>query len=164
MSFCWYVVQTYPNAEAAAERRLNRQLFATHLPRRTIRTVRRGRVAELQRPCFSGYLFVLLDIDSGNWQPAASTRGILRILPHSDMPIAVPTREVIELHEAELGGALVSGAIRPGKRLKVWRGALARQVVKCLAVDDERGLVSALFQCFNREIKTTLQIDQVTAI
>jgi transcriptional antiterminator RfaH len=104
MTFHWYVAQTYPNAEAAAERRLNRQLFATHLPCRTTRVPRHGKIAEHVEPCFPGYLFILLDVVGETWKGATYTRGVLRLLPVSDNPIAVRTEEVLELHQAELDG------------------------------------------------------------
>jgi transcriptional antiterminator RfaH len=161
----WYVAQTHPNAEAAAERRLKRQRFATYLPRCTTRAWRYGKVVEHVRPCFPGYLFVRLDLDGGEaWKAACYTRGVLRLLPVSDNPIAVKTDEVMELHQAELDGALVSGLVAPGAKLRVYRGALARQVVQCLAVDDHRGRVLALWQCFGREVRVKLRLSEVTVL
>jgi transcriptional antiterminator RfaH len=162
--FRWYVAQTHPNAEAAAQRRLGRQLFATHLPRRTSRVSRRGRVVERISPCFPGYLFVLLDVAGETWKAATYTRGILRLLPISDAPIAVKTDEVLELHQAELDGALVSGLVKPGSKLRVYRGALARQVIECLAVDDKRGLVRALWTCFGSRVEMQIPLDAVTVL
>jgi transcription antitermination factor NusG len=162
--FRWYVAQVYPNAESAAERRLNRQLFATHLPRRTTRVPRRGKIMERAGPCFPGYLFVLLDLAGEAWKGACYTRGVLRLLPISERPLSVQTSEVLELHQAELDGALVSGIVTPGSRLRVYRGALARQVVHCLSVDDDRGLVHALWSCLGREVRTTIRLDEVTVL
>jgi transcriptional antiterminator RfaH len=162
--FRWYVAQVYPNAEAAAERRLNRQLFATHLPRRTTRTPRRGRIVTRLNPCFPGYLFVLLDIAGEAWKSACYTRGVLRLLPISECPLPVQTAEVLELHQAELDGALVSGIVTPGSRLRVYRGALARQVVECLAVDDERGIVHALWEALGRRVECSVPLDAVTLV
>lgn len=162
--FRWYVCQTHPNCEGAAERRLNRQLFATHLPRRTTRVPRRGRIMERAGPCFPGYLFVLLDIAGEAWKAATNTRGVLRLLPISERPLPVETTEALELHQAELDGALVSGIVTPGSRLRVYRGALARQVIECLAVDDEKGLVKALWDCFGRRVETVVPLDAVTVL
>jgi transcriptional antiterminator RfaH len=162
--FRWYVIQTHPNCEAAAERRLNRQLFATHLPRRTTRVPRRGKIMERASPCFPGYLFVLLDLVGESWKSATYTRGVARLLPVSERPLPVETAEVLELHQAELDGALVSGIVTPGSRLRVYRGALARQVIECLAVDDERGLVKALWDCFGRKVETVVPLDAVTLV
>jgi transcription antitermination factor NusG len=164
MALRWYVAQTYPNTEAAAERRLNRQLFMTHLPRRTTRTPRHGRIVEHVGPCFPGYLFVLLDVTGEAWKGACYTRGVLRLLPVSERPIAVRAEEVIELHEAEIDGALVSGLVNPGSRLRVYRGVLARQVIECLAVDDERGLVKALWDCMGRRVECSVPLDAVTLL
>jgi transcriptional antiterminator RfaH len=164
MPFRWFVAQTYPNAESAAERRLNRQLFATHLPHRTIRTPRHGRITERQAPCFPGYLFLLLDIAGEQWKSACYTRGVLRLLPISERPLPVQTAEVLELHQAELDGALVSGIVTLGSRLRVYRGALARQVFECISVDDEKGLVRALWEALGRKIETTIPLDAVTVL
>ena len=94
MPFRWYVAQTYPNSEAAAERRLNRQFFATHLPRRTTRVPRRGKIMERAGPCFPGYLFVLLDLVGESWKSACYTRGVLRLLPISEHPLPVARRHL----------------------------------------------------------------------
>ena len=164
MSYRWFVAQVYPNCESVVERRLNRQLFATHLPRRTTRVPRRGKIMERAGPCFPGYLFVLLDLAGEAWKSACYTRGVLRLLPVSERPLPVQTSEVLELHQAELDGALVSGIVTPGSRLRVYRGALARQVIECLAVDDERGLVKALWDCFGRKVETVVPLDAVTLV
>jgi hypothetical protein len=63
---------------------------------------------------------------------------------------------------SKLDGALVSGLVKPGSRLRVYRGALARQVVECLAVDDHRGLVHALWSCFGRQVERSVLLDAVT--
>ena len=65
---------------------------------------------------------------------------------------------------AELDGALVSGTVTPGSKLRVYRGALARQVVRCLAVDDQKGLAVALWSCLGREVRTTIRLDEVTVL
>ena len=49
-------------------------------------------------------------------------------------------------------------------RLRVYRGALARQVIECLAVADERGLVKALWDCFGRRVETVVPLDAVTLV
>ena len=106
MPFRWCVAQTYPNAQAIAEPRLNRQLFATHLPRRTTGTPRRGKIVARTAPCFPAYLFMLLDIAGEAWKAATYTRGVIRLLPISKRPLPVATAEVLELHQAKLDGAL----------------------------------------------------------
>jgi transcription antitermination factor NusG len=70
---------------------------ATHLPRRTNRVPRHGRIVERVSPCFPGYLFILLDVSGEAWKNACYTRGVARLLPISDNPIAVRTDEVLEL-------------------------------------------------------------------
>ena len=164
LCFLWYVAATYPLREAVAQRRLNRQLFATHLPLRTTRTARRGQIVERRSPCFPGYLFVLLDLAATDdrWKQVNSTRAILRLLPSSERPIAIRTEEVLALHEAELDGALVSGMVTPGSRLRAYRGALANQVIQCIDCVD--GMVSALLSCFGRETRVSIPVGNVTIL
>jgi hypothetical protein len=80
-------------------------------------------------PIFPGYLFVLLDLMSG-------TVGSLRPTP-----------------------AACSGIVTPGSRLRVYRGALARQVLECLAVDDVRGIVRALWEALGRTVECSGCVD-----
>ena len=164
LCFLWYVAQTYPLREEAAQRRLNRQFFATHLPLRTTRSARRGQIVERRSPCFPGYLFVLLDVSGADerWKQVNSTRAVMHLLPSSERPIAIKTEEVLSLHEAELDGALVSGMVTPGSRLRVYRGALANQVVQCIDCVD--GMVSALLSCFGRETRVSIPVGNVTVL
>ncbi len=164
LSFSWYVAQTYPNAENAARRRLGRQFFATHLPIRTVRVARRGEIVEHHGPCFPGYLFILLNISRGEdkWKASTCTRSVLRLLPSSESPIAIPSDYVLGLHEAELDGALVAGVVKPGSRLRVYRGALANRVVEC--IDSVDGMVRALMDCFGRQTIVRIPVQNVTVL
>jgi transcription antitermination factor NusG len=166
MGFRWYVAQTYPNCESAAERRLNRQLFATHLPRRTTRKAIRGQILTRQTACFPGYLFVLLAVEPSQdaWKAATYTRGVLRLLPVSERPLPVATSKVLELHMAELDGALVSGQVEPGSRLRVYRGPFVGRVIECLAAADEHGLVRALFEAMGRKVEIRVPVENVTVL
>jgi len=107
---------------------------------------------------------MLLDVGGEAWKSAIYTRGVLRLLPVSDNPIAVRTDEVLKLHQAELDGALLSGSVTAGSRLRVYRGALAHQVVECLAVDDERGIVRALWEALGRRVECSVPLDAVTVL
>ena len=44
-------------------------------------------------------------------------------------------------------------SLTPGSRLRVYRGVLAWQVVECLAVDDEHGIVRALWEALGRRVE-----------
>jgi hypothetical protein len=48
--------------------------------------------------------------------------------------------------------------------LRAYRGALACQVVQCLAVDDHRGLVLALWEALGRKVECHVPLDAVTVL
>ena len=58
----WYVVQSQPNAELKAVAHLNRQGFATYLPRYLKRRRHARRVEIIAAPLFPRYLFVSIDL------------------------------------------------------------------------------------------------------
>lgn len=165
MTFRWYVAQTKPNAERAAQRRLNRQRFATHLAMRTTRTAVRGVIVEHLSPLFPGYLFVLLDVAAADehWKHVNSTRAVMTLLPTSERPIAIRHSSDIEsLHEAERDGILVSGIVLPGATVRVYRGALVSQVLEVIdCVDD---CVRALWDCMGAKRVVSVPLDDVTVL
>jgi transcriptional antiterminator RfaH len=56
----WYVVQTHPHAENKAAAHLQRQGFATYLPRYLKRRRHARRTEAIAAPLFPRYLFVAL--------------------------------------------------------------------------------------------------------
>jgi hypothetical protein len=113
------------------------------------RTPYHGRIAERISPCFPSYLFVLLDVAGEALKAATYTR---HCAPASRLRSSDRGEERggdRAVRGAELDGASVTGFVTPGSRLRVYRGALAGQAIECLTVDDERGLVRALWDCFN---------------
>ncbi len=72
----WYAVRTQPNQEARAEHQLQRQGFATFLPRigKSVRHARKLR--QVRAPLFPGYLFVQLDLTRDRWRAVNSTYGV----------------------------------------------------------------------------------------
>jgi transcriptional antiterminator RfaH len=72
----WYVVHTKPLAEARAERHLQRQGYATYLPRLAQTARRCQRWTELVVPLFPRYLFLQLDALRQSLRPVHSTVGV----------------------------------------------------------------------------------------
>lgn len=162
MPFRWYVAQTKPNAEAAAERRLRKQNFVNHFPRLSVRVVHRGQVIESVVPLLPSYIFVLLNLDANDdrWKRVNSTRAISHLLPASDRPLPIPSTEIHEIIQAEFEGFFRKGQVQPGQRLRVFRGELANQIIECL--DSVDGRVSALWACMGQKVKVSVPLDDVT--
>jgi len=165
MAHAWYVVQSKPNAEREALRRLRNQSFECYLPMLTVRRYVRGRMCERLEPLFRGYLFVKMaidDIEDHAWKAVGSTQGVLTVLPTCEHPEAVRDSEVDALIDAELHGYFRLGAVLPGERLKMFRGSLVNQVLECIKVQGER--ISCLWSCFGAQRVVHVHLADVTVL
>ena len=93
----WYVVQSQPNAELKAAAHLNRQGFATYLPRYVKRRRHARRVEHVPVPLFPRYLFVGIDMTTQRWRSIVSTVGVSRLICSGEAPQAVPDQIVASL-------------------------------------------------------------------
>src|ERR1700733_1489258 len=82
----WFVVHTQAQAEAKAKHHLERQGFATYLPRYLKRRRHARRTDEVAAPLFPRYLFVGFDPDVARWRAIQSTVGVSHIVAHGDRP------------------------------------------------------------------------------
>jgi transcriptional antiterminator RfaH len=80
MTAHWYVVQTRPHAEVRAAQHLQRQGFATYLPRHLKRRRHARRTEIVAAPLFPRYLFVLVDMATQRWRSIHSTIGVSRLV------------------------------------------------------------------------------------
>jgi len=76
----WYAVHSKPRQEAVAEEHLQRQGFATYLPKVRVRKRRRGKWAQVVEPLFPRYLFIQCDPTVDNTAPVRSTRGAVGLV------------------------------------------------------------------------------------
>jgi transcriptional antiterminator RfaH len=166
LSFRWYVAQTHPNSERAAQTRLEDQSFTTYLPWLTLRQgVRRGKCMVRQEPLFRGYLLINLDTDPASepdelWKAVNSTRAVRTLLPSGESPHPIAPGQIERLQTDEAAGNFVwPRSIEPGQRLTPKTGALAEQVLECL--DSSHARVRALWDCLGRRTVVTLGLDDV---
>jgi transcriptional antiterminator RfaH len=86
----WYLVQSIARREANAEFQLCAQDFRVFLPSFT-KTVRHARNFRLVRaPVFTGYLFVILDLERDQWRSINGTLGVSRVVMSDGRPSPVP--------------------------------------------------------------------------
>jgi len=97
----WYVVQTQPNAEGKSVAHLERQGFATYLPRYLKRRRHARRVEVVTAPLFPRYLFIRLDDVHSNWLPVRSTLGVAQLVRFGDKYCRLPEGLVQGLMGAE---------------------------------------------------------------
>lgn len=162
MALGWCVAQTKPNAERQVRRRLRDQLFAAYLPLLTVRRAVLGRMVERQVPLFPGYLFVEIDLDAERWKAVTNTRGMLALLPTSERPISVTPQVIDDLRTAEYGGLFKRGVVRPGERVRVFRGTLVDQVLECIETNGDR--LKLLWVCLGAPRVVYARISDVTVL
>ncbi len=162
----WYVVHTHAQAEETAHRHLERQGFATFMPRYLKRWSHARRIDWVKRPMFPRYLFVGIDVTTQRWRTITSTFGVSRLVCQGDRPVPVPDGIVEGIMARCDEGGLVSLEpripFRRGDKVQVISGALADHVglFECTS-DDER--VFLLLDLLGRQVKVKLPVDTIAA-
>jgi len=162
----WYVVHTQPHHEVRADLNLQRQGFATYLPRyqRTRRHARRTET--VVRPLFPRYLFVAIDLGRDRWRAIHSTFGVSHLVQAGDEPLSVPSGVVEEIRAREDGAGMVKlglpPGIGPGSPVRLVDGIFqdARGVLDRVA-DDRR--VAVLLELLGREVRVFVPAASVRA-
>jgi|SRR5262249_39829702 len=162
MPYDWYVCQTKPNAERQVWRRFNDQNFIAYLPLLSARKAVNGRIYERKAPLFPGYVFISLDMTSEIWKPATQTRGVLHILPHSDSPRAIAAHHVEDIQRAEGEGLFKCGVVRPGEKVRMFRGTLVDQILECLESKGDR--LKLLWNCLGAPRVVYARLADVTVL
>jgi len=127
----WYLLRTKPACERLAEHHLQRQGYASYLPRLLLRTrYRGGRAQERVVPLFPGYLFLHLDEGLQALAPVRSTRGVSAAVRFGPQYAVVPDAVVGELRtRADPATGLhrlrPEPQLAPGSRVRVCGGAFA---------------------------------------
>lgn len=125
----WYAVHSQPRKEALALENLERQGFASWLPK-VARSVRKnGRWTTKVEPLFARYLFVNLDIGHQDVSPIRSTLGCIGLVRQAGLPTAVPVGVVEGLQalvDPETGlhqlSQLGAPTFKKGDRIRVLAG------------------------------------------
>ncbi|GAA0599759.1 transcriptional activator RfaH [Caenispirillum bisanense] len=163
----WFVVFTHPAAEANAVSHLQRQGFATYLPR--YRTTRRHarRQETVYCPLFPRYLFVALDLLTARWRPILSTVGVVDLLRHGDRPARIPDELIETLRVREAQGPIEPEApavppLAPGDAVRIKTGPFAELAGRLESLaDSER--VRVLLTLLGCEVRAELPVSKVRA-
>lgn len=161
----WYVVQSQPNAELKAVAHLDRQGFATYLPRYLKRRRHARRVEHVPAPLFPRYLFVRMNVATQRWRTIFSTVGVSRIVCNGELPTPIPDRVIENLRAREHDG-LINLDLRPlfrvGDQVRLLDGAFA----DCLGLyegmkDGDR--VALLLDLLGRRVRVIVDTNSVVA-
>lgn len=161
----WHVAHTHPHAETRAACHLQRQGFATYLPRYLKRRRHARKVETVPAPLFPRYLFVAIDVTAQRWRSIQSTVGVSHLVCHGGEPAAIDASVIDHLRQRESDGFVqlpVRPPFRPGEPVRILDGAFA----SCLGLyegmrDDER--VALLLDFLGRKVRIVLDLDAVIA-
>ncbi len=161
----WYVVATKPNCEYKALTNLQRQDFESYLPRILVRRSHARRLNIVQRPLFSGYVFVQLDPEVARWRSINGTIGVTHILTSNGRPQPLRNGIIDALREREADGVI---AVPPahyeiGETVEVQEGPFTNQIGTILTA-DRSGRVRLLMELLGGEVLTTVPHDMVRKV
>jgi len=162
----WYVVQSQPNAELKAVTHLNRQGFATYLPRYRKRRRHARRVEVVAAPLFPRYLFVSIDTAVQRWRSIYSTVGVSNLICNRDMPVPISEQVVAALKQREDDAGFVQLDHRPlfriGDKIRLLEGVFT----DCLGFYDgmtDRDRVAILLDLLGRKVRVLVDVEGVAA-
>jgi transcriptional antiterminator RfaH len=162
----WYVVQTHVHAETKAVAHLNRQGYATYLPRYLKRRRHARRIETVAAPLFPRYLFVAIDLAAQRWRSIQSTIGVTHLVRNGDEPATVPHGVIEQLRSREDERGFVMLDTRPrfahGDKIRVIDGAFDA----CIGVFEgmaDRERVAILLDLLGRKVRVVLDGDSIAA-
>jgi transcriptional antiterminator RfaH len=162
----WYVVQSQPNAEHKAIAHLQRQGFATYLPRYLKRRRHARRVEIVPAPLFPRYLFVSIDLTAQRWRSIFSTVGVSRIICNGELPTPVPHEVIGSLRMREDASGFVRMDRLPkfqaGDKIRLLDGAFA----DCLGLYEgmkDRDRIAILLDLLGRKVRVTVTAVNIAA-
>jgi transcriptional antiterminator RfaH len=162
----WYVVQTRPRAEGQAVAHLNRQGFATYLPRYLKRRRHARRVDTVATPLFPRYLFVSVDMQTQRWRSIRSTLGVSQLVCNGDSPAILDDRTVASLKQRENECGFIQldqrPRFQPGEQVRSLDGAFIGSLGLYEGMTDQ-GRITILLDLLGRKVRVMLDADFVAA-
>lgn len=127
MSKHWYALHVKPNKERYVTEHLTARDFDVYFPRLKVKPVNPR--SRRERPFFSGYLFVQLNLDEVGRDALRWVEGAHGLVTLGDEPARVPEEFVTimrrRLKKIEAAGGLVFESLRPGDRVYIKEGSFA---------------------------------------
>jgi transcriptional antiterminator RfaH len=154
----WHLVVCKPRQEAIAEQHLQRQGYATYLPRIQARRHRRGAWQDGSEPLFPRYLFIHVAAGRQSTAPIRSTRGALGLVRFGVDLARVPDAVITTLRALEDARTWLrldqSRALVPGEAVTVREGPLAG-LAGVVACEDSTQRVVLLLELLGRANRVT---------
>ena len=161
----WYLLQTNPNAYAAACENLRRQGFDVFLPLTTKTTKKNGKFLDIKTPLFTGYLFIGTSMDPIPWKSVNGTRGISNAVTLDCVYRSVNALIIEGLQNRcdEQGIFKSLRDIDEGDRVKIERGPFAEFICSVDQIKDEQR-AWVLINILKQQIRAEVSLDDVSKI
>ena len=127
--FAWVLVYTRANQEARAKENLENQGFETFLPLIAKKKITQSHTVYLEA-IFPRYVFTKINLQSDNWRPISSTRGVSHLIYFGAKHAVVPN-ELVELLKSKVDKdeifhpKITKNEFRKGDKLTIKKGAFA---------------------------------------
>ena len=163
----WYAIRTKPRQEEVARLNYQRQGYEVYLPLMRVVVRHARRVQEKLNPFFPGYLFLRLDGGVTDWTAVCSTRGVLAPVRFGDRYPPVPDWVIADLQAREEHGGISLAArqreqLVPGTPVTVQLDGETTSQAIFFSFRGKDNVV-ILLNLLNRQVKTTLPLDQITS-
>jgi transcriptional antiterminator RfaH len=122
MTRSWFVCQSNPREEPRAKYYLEEKGFEVYLPMMEAERFTRAGAVKYLKPLFPSYLFVRFDVTE-EVAYARWTRGVRKILPESDAPVALEDSVIDSVRSlAQRDGIIRKRPLRKSDRVRILRG------------------------------------------
>lgn len=162
----WYIARLKPTSLSRAEINLHRQGYPTFMPRRQVGERRNGKIRQVIRPLFPGYLFVQIDRDRQHWKAINNTYGVARIVALDRItPSQVPEPLMAGLFARCDGDSWrpEAEALAPGTPVRLAAGAFAGTLAR-IATFPEADRVYVLLDMMGQSVRTRVAVRDLEPI
>lgn len=161
----WYVAQLRPNQLARATSNLERQNYATFMPKRPEAKRHGRRCVQVLSPLFPGYIFVQIAPDQ-SWREIASTYGVLRLVmrsAHEPQPVPQDLMEALFVQTDPEGVFVSKEALNIGDRVRITMGPVADVVAEVVQLGN-CARVGVLLELMGRAVRAELPQSHVVRL
>lgn len=138
----WYLLHCKARQEARAKQHIENQGYKTCLPTIKIKKTVRGKRQIIDEVLFPSYLFIEVDMESGNFNSIRSTRGVNNFVRFGGVPSKIPPKIVQHLQELERPSGKVEEAYQPGMSVEIVAGPFTGlEAVFSMSKGEDRCLV-----------------------
>lgn len=152
----WAAVSLKPNQSNKAEANLSQQGFNYLCPKIKVTKRKKDKFINKIELLFPGYLFVQIDLDSGDARKVQSTCGVSNIIKFGSQIGVVPNAFLSDLvASSDFKNSINLETLMPGQQIKITKGPFSGLIGKLSQVDTSTR-VKCLFNLMSGTISTSI--------